>query len=229
MSGHSKWSTIKRKKGAKDAQKGKIFSRLAKAITVAARTGKNLDMAVSTAKTANMPKENIDRAIKRGTGESGEAVIEEIIYEAYAPGGVPILIKILTDNKNRAVADIRALFNRIGARLTTTGSVSYLFEQKGVIEVDPQTNKEATQLTMIDLGFDEVLDEEDRLIGYCDADKLAETIQLVESAGLKVLDTRLDFIPNLLQSVEDHDKLINILEQIEELEDVDAVYTNADL
>lgn len=230
MSGHSKWSTIKRKKGAADARRGQLFSKLAKSITVAARLGKNLDMEVAAAKAANMPKANIDRAIKKGTGELGEgAQIEEIVYEAYGPGGVAILIKTFTDNRNRTMGDLRAVANKYGLRLAESGSVKYLFDLRGIIVVPKLT--EDQQLELIDAGAEDFEDEDGVVTIYMSPTHLSQVQQKIELLGLKPTELRIAYISKSLQPVDDNtqQKLIDALEALEELEDVDSVETNADL
>ncbi|MCA9388267.1 YebC/PmpR family DNA-binding transcriptional regulator [Candidatus Berkelbacteria bacterium] len=230
MSGHSKWSTIKRKKGAADAKRGQVFSKLAKSITVAARLGKNLDMEIAAAKAANMPKANIDRAIKRGTGELGDGVqIEEIVYEAYGPGGVAILIKTLTDNRNRTMGDLRAVANKFDLRLAESGSVKYLFDLRGVVVVDSLT--EDQQLELIDAGADDFEIEADEAVIYMEPTVLHQVQQAVEALGLKQTEIKIAFVAKNFQTVDEEtqDKVIRVLEALEDLEDVDSVETNADL
>ncbi len=231
MSGHSKWSTIKRKKGAADARRGKLFSKLAKQITVAARLGKNLEMAVEAARAANMPKENIDRAIQRGTGEGLEGVqIEEVLYEAYGPGGAALLITALTDNRNRTIGELRALASKHGLRLAQSGSVQYLFEQRGILRVDPGGDRERAQLTLIDAGVADIDDLGDQLLAYTVPNELIATKANVEDGGLAVEEATIAFLPKVTVAVspDDQEKLVRALEAIEELDDVQSVETNAD-
>ena len=168
MSGHSKWATIKHKKGAADAKRGQMFTKLIKEISIAARMGggdpegnPRLRTAILKARAANMPKDNVDRAIKKGTGELEGATYEELTYEAYAPGGGAMLIEVLTDNKNRAAAEIRNLLNRSGANLGASGSVSYLFKRRGVLSYDGEAYTEDQIMeAAIEAGADDVVNEE---------------------------------------------------------------------
>ena len=168
MSGHSKWSTIKRKKGATDAKRGKIFTRLIKEITVAARSGggdpdgnPRLRTAIAGAKAENMPKDNIDRAIKKGTGELEGAVYDEIVYEGYGPSGVAVLVECMTDNRNRTVAEVRHCFSKSGGNLGESGCVAFMFDKKGVILVDKETISEDKLMDLaLDAGAEDVVEEE---------------------------------------------------------------------
>lgn len=230
MSGHSKWAQIKRAKGATDIKRGKAFTQLAKAITVAARLGRNLDTAVAAAKAANMPKDNIDRAIKRGTGELGnEAQIEEVTYEAYGPGGAALLITALTDNRNRTIGDLRAVANKHGLNLAQPGSVLYLFDERGILEVAIRGSADETQLALIDAGADDIEVQEDHLIGYVAPQQLATLQQAATLAQLSILGAKIGFVPKTLHvlSIEDQERLLRVMDLIDELDDVSAVETNA--
>ncbi|MBI4023161.1 YebC/PmpR family DNA-binding transcriptional regulator [Candidatus Berkelbacteria bacterium] len=232
MSGHSKWTQIKRKKGAADVKRGALFSKLAKQLTVAARQEKNLDMVVAAARAANMPKDNIERAIKKGTGELGDgAQIEDVLYEAYGPGGAAILIETLTDNRNRTVNELRAVLNKWGGSLGQSGAVQFLFDRRGVVEVAAGTDPEATQLGLIEAGVEDVALEEDRVVGYVAPAKLGAVSRAVEASTLTALDTRLAWLPKALYPVDEvaETKLLKLLEAIDELEDVSSVETNAEL
>lgn len=232
MSGHSKWTQIKRKKGAADVKRGQLFSRLAKQLTVAARQSKNLDLAIAAAKAANMPKDNIERAIAKGTGAGGDGVqIEEVLYEAYGPGGAALLIATLTDNRNRTVNELRAVFNKLGGTLAQSGAVQFLFDHRGVIEVAAGPDPDATQLALIEAGVDDIELEDDRIVGYSRPTELQVVHDRIEVAGQAVLETRLAWIPKAEHPVSDADreKLFKLLEAIDELEDVESVETNAAL
>lgn len=231
MSGHSKWSQIKRKKGATDAKRGKLFSRISKQLTVASRLGHGLDLAISAAKAANMPKDNIDRAIAKGQGGGADAQIEEALYEVYAPGGAGLLVTVFTDNKNRALGELRAVCNKLGGTIAQSGAVKFLFDRKAVIEVDMSADPEATQLSLIEAGVDDVSVEEDRIIGYGQPDQCAQIKTATEALGLSVLDARLAWVPNVLHPVdpEHTELLIKLMDTIDDLDDVDSVETNADL
>ncbi len=232
MSGHSKWTQIKRKKGAADVKRGQLFSRLSKQLTIAARQDKNLDLAIAAARAANMPKDNIDRAIAKGRGTGADArQIEEVLYEVYGPGGAALLIQALTDNRNRTVNELRAVFNKLGGTLATSGAVQFLFDRKGVLEVAAGADPEATQLKLIEVGVDDVELEDDRVIGYTEPAKLDQIHRAIEGAGQQVLEARLAWIPKAVHPVSDNDrdKLLKLMEAIDELEDVESVETNADL
>lgn len=231
MSGHSKWSQIKRKKGATDAKRGQLFSRLSRQLTVASRVGHGLDLAVAAAKAANMPKDNIDRAIAKGHGSGAESQIESALYELYAPGGAGLLVSVLTDNKNRALGELRAVCNKLGGSMAQSGSVQFLFDRRAVIEVDTGADVGATQLAFIEAGVDDVASEDDRVIGYAAPDRYQEVVQATERQGLTVLGTRLAWVPKVLHSLdqENRDRLIRLMEDIDDLDDVESVETNAEL
>ena len=191
MSGHSKWSSIKHKKGAADAKRGKLFSKLARAIIVAARDGggdpdnnPTLATAIQKARDASMPKDNIQRAIDRGTGAGADgAAIENILYEGYGPGGVAIMVEALTDNRNRASAEIRFAFSSNGGSLGEPGSVAYLFEKKGTIVVDGERYGEDDVIVAIDAGAEDVREEGDRLRVLCDPSDLSAVREALEGSG----------------------------------------------
>lgn len=231
MSGHSKWSTIKRKKGALDAKRGQMFGKLAKQITVAARLGKNLDMAVGAARAANMPKDNIDRAIAKGMGTLDGVQLEEALYEAYGPGGAALLIEVVTDNTNRTLGELRAVFNKQGGNLAQPGAVQYLFDQRGVIEVALGDDPDATQLSLIELGIDDVQLEDDRVVGYASPSQLHGIQQAAVAAGLSVLATRISWIPKSTLPIahDAQEKLLRLMELLDDLDDVQSVETNAEL
>jgi YebC/PmpR family DNA-binding regulatory protein len=237
MSGHSKWSTIKRKKGAEDAKRGKVFTRLARDIMMAAReSGGDEDMnpklklAVAKAKAANMPKDNIERAIKKGTGELEGGQMEEITYEAYGPEGVAFLIEVLTDNKNRALADVKYVFNRGGGSLATSGAVAWQFDQKGYIAVKKTDDLDFEALFMVaaEAGADDVIDEGDVVVVYTPRDMFAAVETAVSEAGYEVEDSELRWEPQNEQEVAKDKAIQNmrIIDQLEELDDVQSVSSN---
>lgn len=234
MSGHSKWSTIKRKKGATDAKRSGVFTRLANAIIVAARTNKGLDLAIDRAKKANMPKDKIDYAIARGQGKIEGAQVEEVVYEAYGPAGVAIMIKCLTDNKNRSISEIRAALNKYSGNLATSGAVSYLFEQMGVIElpINEQTlDKNNIEEIIFESGAEDYEEDDDHFIIYTKPKKLEEIKKNIEFKSLKIESTKLEMNPKTYANINEDKKesVIRLLEILEDLEDVDEVYTNANL
>jgi len=246
MSGHSKWSTIKRQKGVTDAKRSNVFTKLAKIITVASRTGHGLDIAIEQAKKANMPHDNIDRAIARGKGELGGAQIEEEIYEAYlslrssegtkgdGPSGVAIMIRTLTDNKNRTVSEIRAVLNKFSGSLASTGAVSYLFEQKGIIEILADKiplPKEDAEMIIIDSGADDFVEDGNNIYVYTPPKKLEEIKESLEFKAIPVESAKIEQTPKTYANIAEEKKeaVIKLLEALEDLDDVSEVFTNADL
>lgn len=238
MSGHSKWSTIKRQKGAADAKRSASFTKLAATITIAAREGGGdpggnirLRLVIDKARGANMPKNNIDRAIKRGTGELAGAVIESLVYEAYVPGGVAIMIECNTDNKNRTVAEIKAILNKYNGKMAESGSVSYLFAQRGVMTVGGKSIDKLEE-EAIESGADDYEVIEDSLIVYTQPKDTMSVAKSLESAGLMVSDIELRMEPLSVIMISD-DKtaqtLMTIVEKLEDLDDVATVSANFDI
>lgn len=242
MSGHSKWATTKRKKAAIDAKRGKIFTKLAKLVTIAARDGKSGDpvtspslrMAVENAKASSMPKENIERAIQRGIGGGSGAQIEEVTYEAYGPFGVAMLIECLTDNKNRILGEMKAILSRGGGSIATSGSVSYLFKKIGQIVIDESRNDlkgEELELTIIDSGADDFEKEENLYVVttkfidlYSVAKKLAESNLTIESSeAVNIADNLIDLSEDKKETV------LSLIDKIDDLDDVSNVFTNINL
>ncbi len=225
MSGHSKWSTIKRQKAVVDAKRGKIFTKLSKNISLAAKNGKDPEMnpalrqAIDTARGSNMPKDNIEKAILRGAGELPGQQLEEVTYEIYAPGGVAMIVKAVTDNTNRIVAEIKAILNKRGGKLASPNAVAYMFKQKGVIRLE--NANEEKQLLAIDSGADDVVEEEGGLTIYTQPQKLEE----VKKALGEVDYSGVELVPDT--KVEGNEKVDKLVEAFEENEDVDSVYTNA--
>ena len=236
MSGHSKWSTIKRKKAATDAKRGQLFTRIAREITIAAREGGGdtdvnfrLRLVIDKAKQANMPKDNIERAIKRGTGELKGEALEEVLYEGYAPNGIALLLDTLTDNRNRAVADIRRILNRYGGKMAQSGAVSYLFEQQGFIvaevgDVDP----EESALLAIDEGATDVNIDDNTLEIYTKTKDFQKVKEALEEQGIAFSTAELIMTPLAMTELTEGDafKVMRIIEMLEELDDVQQVYTN---
>jgi YebC/PmpR family DNA-binding regulatory protein len=240
MSGHSKWSTIKRKKGAIDAKRGQIFTRLIKEITVAARSGggdpegnSRLRAAINTAKTENMPKENIARAIKKGTGEIAGEVYEEILYEGYGPGGVAVLVDCMTDNRNRTVADIRHYFAKSGGNLGEFGCVSWMFEKKGLIQVDKSLITEEKLMDMaLEAGAEDVGEEETEYQVLTAPEDFDTVRTALEEAGLTFLEASITRIPKNTLEVTDEKNarsLMKLLENLEDHDDVQNVNANFDI
>lgn len=240
MSGHSKWSTIKHKKGAADAKRGKIFSRLAKEITIAAKTGggdpagnPRLRTVLMEARSENMPKENIERAIKKGTGELPGVSYDEVRYEGYAPGGVALIIDILTDNKNRTVAEIRHLLTRHGGSMAETNAVAWNFEQKGLIVIPKSACSDDEMLEKaIEAGAEDVDSSGDEYhevtTGPTDLYAVAKAL---EGMGLKAESAKLTMIPKTTQKVEGKGvgNVLKLMEALEEHDDVQNVYANFDI
>ena len=237
MSGHSKWSTIKRKKGAADAKRGAIFTRMAKEVALAAREGGGdpdtnfkLRLAIDKAKSVNMPKENIERAIRRGTGEDKDgAAFEEIYYEGYAPHGIALMIECVTDNRNRAVADIRHVLNRFGGSMGESGSVAWQFTRAAYFAFSPEGIDEDQVFELaIEGGADDVVFEDDviEIFGPVEVFKtISDQLQLV---NIKADDAELRMIPNQELSLSTNEtlKVLRVIEELDELDDVQNVYSN---
>ena len=237
MSGHSKWSSIKHKKGALDAKRGQLFTKLAREVTMAARAGggdtsmnARLRLAVLKAKEANMPGDNIDRAILRGAGGSEADNLEEIIYEGYGPGGTAVLIEAVTDNRNRTVADIRNAFSRGGGNLAEAGAVAWQFELRGVITVDATTNEpDEIELAAIDAGAEDTSVEEGAVEVYTQPAALPEVRAALEGAGFTVESAEVANQPKTLIDLDEKAALaaLKLLERLDDLDDVQRVVSNA--
>ena len=236
MSGHNKWSTIKHKKGKADAERGKIFSRLVKEISVAAREGggdaemnPRLRVAIDTAKSQNMPNDNIDRAIKRGTGELEGITYEEITYEAYGPGGVAILIEVLTDNRNRSAAEVRHTLSKGGGSLGSRNSVAYLFAKQGQLTVDASAfTEEQVMEAGMEAGLEDVYLEEGLLVLSSAPEDVFKVKDALEAAGVKVDSAEIVKVPanTVALSGREAEQNIRLLNALEENEDIQAVYSN---
>jgi len=239
VSGHSKWSTIKRKKAGVDAKRGAIFTKLIREITVAARQGggavdfnPRLRLAVDVAKAANMPAENIERAIKKGTGELEGVSYEEIAYEGYGPGGVALYIETLTDNPNRTVADLRHALGRHGGSLGTSGSVAWQFERKGQIVVPAAaTTEDALFEAALEAGAEDALKEGDEFIVTCPMAGFNAVLQGLKAAGIAASSAELAWIAKneIAVTGSEASRLLRLLEALEELDDVQKVHSNADI
>ncbi len=240
MSGHSKWSTIKRKKGAADAKRGQIFTRIMREITVAAKMGggdidgnPRLRTAVDLAKGQNMPKDNIDRAIKKGTGELEGVTYEEITYEGYGPGGVAFLIECLTDNKNRAAAEVRHILNKRGGTLAKAGAVAYLFEAKGVFTFDKAAVDEDQLMEVaLEAGAEDVKDEGDTFEVHCAPTDFNAVSQALTAAGLKPVEASLTKLATTVAEVKEAKEagqVLALMEALDEADDVQQVYSNFDI
>jgi len=239
MSGHSKWSTIKRKKAKEDQKRGKVFSRLAREIIVAARQGggdptanTRLRVAVQAAKVANMPADNIARAIKRGTGEGEGAQLEEITYEAYGPGGVAMCVEVMTDNKNRTTPEIRFILDRYGASMADAGAVTWMFERKGMVIVDADRATEEQLLeAVLDAGAEDIRPGDDVFEVYCPPDRLADVTDALGAAGVEFATAEVSLVPKSVIPLEGKNaaKFLKLLEALEDHDDVQTVYANFDI
>ncbi len=235
MSGHSKWSTIKREKGAKDAKRGAVFTKIGNQIAIAARGGIDptmnsaLALAIEKAKQANMPAANIQRAIDR-VADKNAAVLEEATYEAMGPGGIGIIIEVATDNKNRTFPEVRTALTKNGGRMADAGSVMFQFTRKGVINV-AATGEDAL-LTILDAGAEDAIEEEGEIIVYIDQKDLAKVRTAIIEAGLTVTSAELQYVPNMPVEVSDPEtaaKVLRLMDAIDDLDDVVNVHTNADI
>jgi len=239
MSGHSKWATIKHKKGAADKARGKLFNRLTRQLEVAARAGggdpdanPTLRTAVQKAKAAQMTNEAIDRAIKRGTGEGDTGTYESIIYEGYAPGGVALLIDVLTDNRNRTGAEIRGVFTRFGGSLAEPGAVSWQFARRGIVMVEGGADEDAVMLAALDAGADDVVDDGGSWRVTTDASKAFDVRAALEEAGFAVESADAPMVSDNvvpITSADEAKRVLRIVEAIEENDDVQDVYSNFDI
>jgi YebC/PmpR family DNA-binding regulatory protein len=239
MSGHSKWSTIKRKKGKADAERGRMFTRLIKEITVSAREGggdpdgnPRLRSAILAAKAANMPAANIDRAIKKGTGELPGVSYEEIKYEGYGPGGVAVLVETLTDNKNRAVSEIRHIFTNNGGNLGEVGCVGWMFEKKGIIQVEKgKTDEEELMMSVLDAGALDMSTEEDYFEIVTPYNKFEEVKQALDAKEIPYIQAEMTMVPQTTIKLEGKqaEQMLRLMEELEDHDDVQKVYANFDI
>lgn len=239
MSGHSKWSTIKRKKGAADAKRGKIFTTIIKEITIAARLGggddtanPRLRQAIDKAKANNMPADNIKRAIQKGTGELPGTNYEEYVYEGYGPAGVAIMMEVLTDNKNRTVAEIRHLITKHGGNLGENGSVAWMFDKKGQIVIDRNGLSEDSMLEIaLECGAEDFEAEDDEFFISTEPSDLMDVKEQLETKDISIKSAEIELIPKNLQKVEGNDveKVLNLMEVLEDHEDIKNVFANFDI
>jgi len=239
MSGHSKWSTIKRKKGAADEKRGKIFTNIIKEITIAARLGggddsanPRLRQAIDKAKSANMPADNIKRAIQKGTGELPGVNYEEYVYEGYGPAGVAIMMEVLTDNKNRTVAEIRHLMTKYGGNLGENGSVAWMFDKKGQIIIDKANYDEDTMFELVlECGAEDFEVEDEEFIIATDPSEMMAVRDQLTAKNVNIKSAEIELIPKNLQKVEGDDvnRLLNLMEALEDHEDLKNVFANFDI
>ena len=239
MAGHSKWAGIKHKKAIVDSRRGKLFTKLARAITVAAKEGGGdvvgnaaLALAVQKAKDASMPKDNIERAIAKGTGEGADTdALEAVMYEGYGPGGVAILVEALTDNRNRTGSEMRHAFNKHGGNLGEPGSVAYLFDKKGVIVVDGERYSEDDLMPAVDAGAEDIVLDDDVFEVLCEPTDLANVRAALVEAGIEVSNAEVMQRPKMLVPLDEDGatKLMKLIDTLEDLDDTDTVHANFDV
>ncbi len=238
MSGHNKWSTIKHKKGAADAKRGKIFTKLIKEITVAAKLGggdpdgnPRLRAAVDKAKSENMPKDNIERAIKKGTGEMEGVTYEEITYEGYGPGGVAVLVEVMTDNRNRTVSDVRSIFTKCNGNMGETGCVSWMFDKKGLLVFSKEADFEKLFEAALEAGAEDVTDEDEQIEVLTDPSNFIDVRETLEKAGFKYESAEVTMIPQTMIKLEGKpaESMLKLMERLEDNDDVQNVYANFDI
>ncbi len=235
MSGHSKWSTIKRQKEATDSKRGAVFTKIGNQIALAARGGTDpsinsaLALAIEKAKAANMPQANIQRAIDRVKDKSS-AVLEEVVYEAYGPGGIGIIIEAATDNKNRTFPEVRTAITKNGGTMADSGSVAFQFTRKGVIRI--KASGEDALLTILDCGAEDAEERDGEIVVYTVAGDLAKVRQAIKDAQLEIIDAELQYVPNNVIEISDSEierKILKIMDVLDELDDVSSVHSNFDL
>jgi YebC/PmpR family DNA-binding regulatory protein len=241
MSGHSKWHNIRLRKGKQDAVRGKLFTKMAREIIVAAKDGGGnpdtnlaLKLAVQKAREVSMPQDNVKRAIQRGTGESGESTnFEEIIYEGYGPAGVAVMVSCLTDNRNRTVAELRNIFTKTGGNLGESGCVSWLFEQKGLIQIPGDgTEEDAVILATLDAGAEDVRVEEDTIEVLCQPEDLPKVRDAVTEAGIEYTSAELTMLPKNTVTVDkskEASQVLRLMDALEDIDDVQQAYANFDI
>ena len=238
MSGQSKWATIKHAKGIADAKRGKLFTKFIKEISIAARMGggdpnsnPRLRTAIIKARASNMPKDNIERAIKKGTGELGGATYEELVYEGYGAGGVAVLVEVLTDNKNRAAADVRNIFNKSGGNLGVSGSVARMFQRKGTIEFDAEKVSEDELMEVaLEAGADDIVNEDGIITVTTAADAFATVADALSEKGFESLSGEVGMIPDMYTAVDADtaSKIAKLINRLEDNDDVQNVYSNVE-
>lgn len=236
MSGHSKWSTIKRQKGAKDAARGAVFTRLGNAIAVAAKSGADPDMnftlrlAIDKAKAANMPLANIQRSIDRGSGKLGGEQIQEVMYEGYGPGGVAILVECATDNLNRTYPEVRLAFSKHGGNIAEKGAVAFQFDRKGIIRI--KGGGDELMLQVLDAGAEDMIEEGDESIVYTDPKELAKVRDALKAEAIKITEAELTYVTNNTIEITDEStagKIMRLMDALESLDDVTSTHVNFDI
>lgn len=239
MSGHSKWSSIKHKKAAVDAKRGKIFTKLIKEIMVAARMGggdadanPRLRSAIAAAKSDNLPKDKIDRAIQKGTGDLEGVDYEEIVYEGYGPGGAAVLVESLTDNKNRTVADIRHIFNKNNGNLGENGCVGWMFNKKGYLVIERNSVEEDVLMeTALEAGAEDIREDESNFEVICDPEDFDSVKEAIEAANIPSIAAEVTMLPDVTTNLvgKEAEQMYRLMEMLEDCDDVQKVYTNADI
>jgi YebC/PmpR family DNA-binding regulatory protein len=238
LSGHSKWSTIKRKKGAADAKRGQVFTKLAKEIAIAAGDGADPEMnyklrlVIDKAKAANMPKDNIERAVRRGAGLEKGDTLEEISYEGYGPHGVALIIQVVTDNRNRAVADIRRWFNKLGGSLGESGCVAWQFEPRGYLALEPDgLDQDEIFEVAVEWGADDVVFGDDLIEVFTAPDTFRTVREALEGRGIRLETAEITLVPKTTIELEEKQALqnMNLISNLEELDDVQQVFSNLDI
>lgn len=238
MSGHNKWSTIKHKKGAADAKRGKVFTKLIKEISIAARLGggdpaanPRLRTAIDKAKGENMPKDNIERAIKKGTGGMEGVVYEEIMYEGYGPGGVAVLVEVLTDNRNRTVAEVRSVFTKANGNMGETGCVAWMFDKKGLINYDKSLDFDALFEAALEVGAEDVVEDDEQIEVITEPSSFIEVREALEAKGFKHQNAEITMIPQTMVELEGKqaESMLKLMDKLEDCDDVQNVYANFDI
>jgi YebC/PmpR family DNA-binding regulatory protein len=238
MSGHNKWSTIKHKKGAADAKRGKVFTKLIKEISVAAKLGggdpvanPRLRTAVDKAKAENMPKDNIERAIKKGAGGMEGVTYEEIVYEGYGPGGAAVLVEVMTDNRNRSVSDVRSIFTKNNGNMGEAGCVAWMFSKKGLIVYDRSVDFEKLFEAAIEAGAEDVAEQDEQIEVTTDPASFIEVRELLETKGFKYLNAEITMIPQTQVALEGKqaESMLKLMDKLEDCDDVQNVYANFDI
>ena len=239
MSGHSKWANIKHKKAATDSKRGKVFTRLSKEITIAARLGggdsdcnPRLRLAIQSARAVNMPMENIKRATQKGTGEIAGVSYDEVTYEGFAPCGVSVIVEAATDNRNRAVAEIRSMFNKLGGNLGESGSVSWNFTRKGAVYVDSTLSEDEMLEQVMEAEADDMQENEGGYIIYCATDMLAKCEKYFEEKKFAVKEAKFEYLPNQtvkIDNLEDARRILKFIDTVEDYEDTQNVFANFDI
>jgi YebC/PmpR family DNA-binding regulatory protein len=238
MSGHNKWSTIKHKKGAADAKRGKVFTKIIKEITVAAKMGgadplgnPRLRTAIDKAKAENMPKDNIERAIKKGSGDMDGVTYEETTYEGHGPGGAAVLVEVMTDNRNRTVSDVRSIFTKCNGNMGEAGCVSWMFAKKGLIVFSKQNDFDKLFEAALEAGADDVVDEDEQIEVLTDPSSFIEVREALENAGFKYESAEVTMIPQTMVKLEGKqaETMLKLMDRLEDNDDVQNVYANFDI